>query len=152
MSERDGTATTAAIELLESLMRGGHVADARADDALATVGLTATKWFTLRHLVEAGGSLSLGDAAQQLSCAKSNVTQLIDRLERDGLARRVPDSVDRRSIFAQITDEGRRRYLAGSRVMGRLESALTDELTPAERAVLLRVLSRLHREVPHLNE
>src|SRR5258708_37936029 len=109
MSERNGTATTATIELREALMRGGHVADARADDALATVGLTASKWFTLKRLVEAGGSLSLGDAAQQLACARSNVTQLIDRLERDGLVHRVPDSVDRRSIFAQITDEGRRR-------------------------------------------
>jgi DNA-binding MarR family transcriptional regulator len=147
MSERGATTTTSTIELLESLMRAGHVADARADDALAAVGLTATKWFALKRLVEAGGSLSLGDAAQRLACAKSNVTQLIDRLERDGLVRRVPDSIDRRSILAQITDEGRRRYVAGLRAFGPLESSLAGALTQTERDILIRALGRLYQEV-----
>jgi DNA-binding MarR family transcriptional regulator len=152
MNDRDATTMGATIKLLESLMRGAHVADIRADDALATVGLTATKWFALRRLVEAGGSMSLGDAALCLACARSNVTQLIDRLERDGLVRRVPDPIDRRSILAQITDAGRQRYQAGWRAMGKLESSLTDALTPAERDLLLRALSKLVRVEEHVSE
>ena len=34
------------------------------------------------------------------------MTQLVDRLEADGLVRRVADPTDRRSVKAEITDEG----------------------------------------------
>ncbi|MEV4391364.1 MarR family transcriptional regulator [Nonomuraea sp. NPDC049607] len=55
----------------------------------------------------AGGGISIGDLAQAAGVSSRNVTGLVDTLERDGLARRVQDSRDRRSVLAMITDEGR---------------------------------------------
>jgi DNA-binding MarR family transcriptional regulator len=143
MNEPDPLATEATVALIFALMHGGRVVEGRVDDALATVGLSSPKWIVLQRLVEAGGSLSLGHAAERLACAKSNVTQLVDRLEREGLVQRVPDPLDRRSIFAQITEEGRRRYRAGWQVLGALADGLAAPFTPAERDQLARVLERL---------
>ncbi|SEG93028.1 MarR family protein [Nonomuraea solani] len=50
--------------------------------------------------------VSIGELAQAAGVTSRNVTGLVDTLERDGLARRVPDRRDRRSVLAQITPEG----------------------------------------------
>lgn len=144
MIDHETPGTERTVELLFALMHSGRVAEARVDAALARVGLSSLKWFALKQLVEAGGSLPLGQAAERLACAKSNVTQLVDRLEREGLVQRVPDPVDRRSIFAQITEEGRRRYRAGWRALGAFEDVLEASLTPTERDELVRALEQLN--------
>ena len=149
MVDQRTSAIDETIGLLFALMHGGRVAEAWVDGALEPVGLSALQWFTLRQLVVAGGSLPLGQAAERLSCAKSNVTQLVDRLEREGLAVRVPDPLDRRSVFAQITDEGRRRYHAGERAIGDLGDVLDAALTPAVRDQLVQALGRLDAGRPH---
>src|SRR5215472_14221618 len=149
MVEQRTSAADETIDLLFALMHGGRVAEVWVDGALEPVGLSALQWYSLRHLVAAGGSLPLGQAAERLSCAKSNVTQLVDRLEREGLAVRVPDPLDRRSIFAQITDEGRRRYHAGERAIGALRDVLDAALTPAARDQLAHTLERLDAGRPH---
>jgi len=143
MRKHDSALTEESLDLLFALMHGGRVTEARVDAALAEVHLSSQKWFTLRRIVEAGGSMSLGQAAERLACARSNVTQLIDRLEREGLVRRVPDPIDRRSILAEITEEGRRRYDNGWRALGALEAVLAATFTPGERDELSRALGRL---------
>ena len=50
---------------------------------------SAHKLAALHHLTQAGESLPLGQLAERLSCVKSNVTQLVDRLEADGLDSKV---------------------------------------------------------------
>jgi len=50
--------------------------------------------------------MALCDLSANLLVPPSNLTGLIDRLERDHLVRRVPDTVDRRLVFAQITPQG----------------------------------------------
>src|SRR5438132_12301534 len=103
MGENETTPTGDPPGLLEALLHRGKLAEARLDAALDAVGISVPKWQALKHLVEAGGSLSLGQLAERQACVKSNVTQLVDRLETEGLVRRGPDSVDRRSIVAQIS-------------------------------------------------
>src|SRR4051812_27038415 len=90
--------TEGAIGLLALLINGGRHAEARLDDALVAVGLTFVKWRTLDALMKAGSAIPLTLLAQQLGCVKSNVTQLIDKLEADGVVRRIAIPEDRRSI------------------------------------------------------
>ena len=58
------------------------------------------------------GATPLGDLAEDLDTTPRNVTGLVDHLERDGLVERVPDSEDRRSVRARLTDAGRTRIEA----------------------------------------
>jgi len=52
-------------------------------------------------------SPALGELAESLHCDKTNVTGLVDRVEKLGLVSRVPDSQDRRVTRVTLTDAGR---------------------------------------------
>jgi DNA-binding MarR family transcriptional regulator len=58
------------------------------------------------------GPTPLGDLAADLDSTPRNITGLVDHLERDGLVERVPDSEDRRSVRASLTEAGRTRIEA----------------------------------------
>jgi DNA-binding MarR family transcriptional regulator len=115
----------------------------RLEQALEPTGLSLAKLGALRHLAEAEQPLALGQLAERIACVKSNVTQLVDRLEADGLVRRVPDPEDRRSVRAAITDEGLARYRAGTAAVKVAEASLITELGPTEQSTLSLLLNRL---------
>jgi DNA-binding MarR family transcriptional regulator len=56
--------------------------------------------------------LTMGELAEMLDVAPRTVTGLVDNLERDHLVKRVDDPNDRRSIYAELTDQGRERVTA----------------------------------------
>jgi DNA-binding MarR family transcriptional regulator len=132
--------------LLTGFLRASWRVESRVECSLAGVGLSLAKLGVLGHLVEGGEPLPLSRLAEKISCVKSNMTQLVDRMEADGLVSRVHDPSDRRSIRAAITEEGRRRYEAGSRVLEEAENAYFNSLPPAERERLQSALSQLATE------
>lgn len=123
-----------------------HAAAALEDKvgvALAKVGLSMPKFAVLNELVTAKQPLSLGELATRLSCVKSNMTQLIDRLETDGLVRRVDDPGDRRSVRAEITAEGIVRQGAGSEELDKLHAEFSAAVGAEDRAAFGRLLAAL---------
>jgi DNA-binding MarR family transcriptional regulator len=115
----------------------------RLEAALEGAGLSGAKYAALEQLACAGDPLTLGELAGCLSCVRSNVTQLVDRLEADGLVERVSDPTDRRAIRARVTPVGVERLAAAQRAVQALQSELASRVAPEERAVFLRVLSSL---------
>jgi DNA-binding MarR family transcriptional regulator len=132
--------------LVRMLLGAAQRLETHVETALAASGLTLTKLGILHHLVQTGEPLQLGRLAGRISCVKSNITQLVDRLEAEGLVRRVSDPQDRRSIRAEITDKGRRRYLAGAKILDEQERALLKCLETNERKQLARLLDQLCRD------
>jgi DNA-binding MarR family transcriptional regulator len=130
-------------DLLFTVIHVAGMIQDRLEAALAPTGLSLAKLGALRHLAEANEPLPLGQLAEKIACVKSNVTQLVDRLEADRLVRRVPDPSDRRSVRAEITDEGRTRYEAGMQAMETAEDEVISELAPEDRDELQRLLDRL---------
>lgn len=115
----------------------------RLETALEGVGLSSAKYQALEAMVQAREPLTLSELAGRLKCVRSNITQLVDRLEVDGLVRRVDDPADRRAVRAVVTDLGAERRAAGATAIGRLQSELAARVDPAERALFHRVLSAL---------
>lgn len=138
--EREVVATSA---LVSSLAQVGHMIDHRLDSSLEPYGLSIAKMGVLRNLMEAGGSAPLGYLAERLACVKSNITQLVDRLEADGLVRRMPDPEDRRSVRAVLTDKGREAYAAGQAAQAQAERELVEGLSADDRARLAALLRNL---------
>jgi DNA-binding MarR family transcriptional regulator len=130
-------------DLLATVIHAAEVIRDRLEAALEPTGLSIAKLGALRHLAEANEPLPLGQLAERIACVKSNVTQLVDRLEADQLVRRVPDPSDRRSIRAEITDEGRSRFESGMSAYETAEEALVSELELTDRDQLQVLLSRL---------
>ena len=83
---------------LFALLHTAQGAQDHIEARLDTIGLSLAKLAALNVLAEAGESLPLGQLADRLSCVKSNITQLVDRLETDGLVVRKPDPRDRRAL------------------------------------------------------
>jgi len=52
-------------------------------------------------------SMMLSEIGERMLVTKANITGLIDRLERQGLVRRIRDDMDRRKIRAVMTEKGR---------------------------------------------
>ncbi len=127
---------TAACSFTYHLAHAAQEVEARVERALGEVGLSLAKAKLLRHLHRSKDAIPLGELAEKNSCVKSNVTQLMDRMEAEGLVRRVPDPMDRRSVRAQITPEGRRKYEAASRAIAGAEGKVLEGFTAAERQQL----------------
>ena len=126
-----------------SLLSAAHALEDRLETALAEAGLSMPKLTVLTHLVEAGEPVTLSALAERLSCVRSNITQLVDRLESEGLVRRVSDANDRRSIRAALTPLGEERQAAGAKQLATVQAGFTRSLSSADRDSLRRVLASL---------
>jgi DNA-binding MarR family transcriptional regulator len=116
---------------------------ARLESVLGEIGLTSAKYQAIDALARAGEPLTLSELAGSLRCVRSNITQLVDRLEADGLVKRVDDPADRRAVRAVVTPLGMDRRTEGMRAVGRLQDEVAARVAPAERAMLDRVLAAL---------
>jgi DNA-binding MarR family transcriptional regulator len=130
---------------LFAVLHASSVLEGRVETRLADVGLSLAKLAALRRLTEAGESLPLGQLAERLACVKSNVTQLVDRLEADGLVSRTGDPNDRRSRLAVLTDAGREAHAKGMEIQIQAERELFGVLTPTESETLDALLRKLQR-------
>jgi DNA-binding MarR family transcriptional regulator len=96
------------------------------------------------------GRTTMGELAEMLDVSPRTVTGLVDNLERDGLVRRVDDPKDRRSIYAEITDQGRERVKALWRDAALGQEALTRNFKESElvqlRDVCLRLIEAMNAE------
>jgi len=124
-----------------SLLEAAHALEHRLESALSEVGLSMAKYGVISELADAREALPLSELAARQSCVRSNMTQLIDRLEADGLVRRVDDPADRRSVRAAITRLGEERAAAGARAMKRVQDEFTSAIPPRDRATLTRMLA-----------
>lgn len=138
----NGTARAMPVGLL-SLLHTAYAAQAEVESKLGAVGLSLAKLLALKVLSDAGESLPLGQLAERLSCVKSNVTQLVDRLEADGFVARKPDPHDRRTRLAALTAAGRKACKEGTRVQQETERHLLQTLTRDEAHQLAVLLGKL---------
>jgi MarR family transcriptional regulator for hemolysin len=125
------------------LLDAGRTQFARLEEALKDVGLSAAKYKVLSQIVRSADPVPLRLLAEEQQCVASNVTTLVDRLEADGLVRRVDDPADRRSKRAELTPLGREKAEAGAKVVAEVESAFAESLGPTERLALAKVLGSL---------
>jgi DNA-binding MarR family transcriptional regulator len=112
-----------------------------------TSGLSGPRISLLSVLVFAG-PLPIGKLATIEQISGPAITKLVDGLAKDGLARRVRSSTDRRVVLVEATKSGRRRLEEGrTRRVNAMASAL-GQLDSRERVKVrdaFQVLARLLR-------
>lgn len=117
MRKDDDTGTAWRFETLETTEREiylllQHVSGELISE-LATLlrpsRITPEQYHVLRILRQAGSSgTPLSEIAARSPAGDPDVTRMLDRLEKRGLARRTREAADRRVITAKITSEGTR--------------------------------------------
>ena len=109
-------------------------------------GVHAGQQFILRLLWREDG-LTPGRIARSLDLATPTVTKMTTRMEAAGLVERRPHPSDRRLVRIALTDRGRAlEDVIGAEMQGVTERAL-HSLTPDERALLLRFLGEVRRNL-----
>jgi DNA-binding MarR family transcriptional regulator len=125
------------------LLRKLHEVEEHLEAALEPVGLSLGKLGALAQLAMAGEPLPLSTLAEKCACVRSNITQLVDRLEAEKLVVRADDPHDRRSVRAELTPKGRARYTAALKAVEEAEKQLFSGLSGAKKDELLGLLAAL---------
>ncbi len=123
-----------------ALIHAAQRVEERLEEVLARVGLSCAKFGALGVLVGQDQPISLSELAEKLTCVRSNVTQLVDRLEADGLAKRIDHPADRRAVHAEVTALGRERHATGATVVNAVLQDVAKELSAIDPQVLKRAL------------
>lgn len=129
--------------LLGGLLHAAHQLEDELEERLAGVSLSRAKLKVLTTLVRAGEPIALRELADRIQCVRSNVTQLVDRLEAEGLVRRVDDPDDRRSVRAEITREGRERQARGESLVASQEAEFAARFSTSQRRLLTELFGIL---------
>jgi len=85
---------------------------------------------------------TVGEIAALTGLSQSAATRLVDRLERAGIARRVPVSGDRRRTHIELTDPGREAVERAWEEPGAAFSALLESFDSAQLQTILDYLRR----------
>lgn len=121
----------AAYRTFLELMRCAKWVDTIYNRALKTEGMTVTQYETLLSLVEAG-PLRQVDIVECLGSDKGSVPRILERLEREGMAKRVRNKDDARSMVVEITPVGKRKMVHVLEKIRKVTRDLTQELSESE--------------------
>ena len=108
-----------------------------------TFGDLTPSQFAVLEMLYHLGSLTLGDLSAKALKSGSNMTTVVDNLERDGLVRRERDAKDRRVIYVHMTEAGSRKL---EEVLPGHVAALVDEfkvLSASEQEMLSKLCKKL---------
>jgi DNA-binding MarR family transcriptional regulator len=89
-------------ELISEFRIAGNQDSAFDNLAADRLGLNRTDLHCI-NIIENSGGLTAGQLAAEAGLTSGAVTGVIDRLERAGYARRVPDPADRRRVKLEVT-------------------------------------------------
>jgi DNA-binding MarR family transcriptional regulator len=126
-----------------SIMRAQQIVLARVDGMLRPFQLTFARYEALVLLsFTRTGSLPLGKMGDRLMVHPTSVTNTVNRLESQGLVRRVAHPTDRRTTLAEITPEGRRLVEKATDVLVEARFGL-DSLSDEEATDVTRLIRTL---------
>ncbi|MBP2327810.1 DNA-binding MarR family transcriptional regulator [Kibdelosporangium banguiense] len=149
----DDTGVLEAAAAIRAAARGLERLRSRGTDSR---GLSPGALDILIRLSGTEDGISIKDLAGSAGVSSRNVTGLVDTLERGGLAVRVPDPQDRRSVLARITPSGRTWLEEFRRPTQAAMAAVFRGFTPAETTLLrhlcLRVVENQHQLARYVEE
>src|SRR5919108_713246 len=94
------------IGVVAALVRSAFLVNAVYAESAREHGITSQQGQLLCVLM--GKPYGMGELGATLGLAKSSLTGVVDRTERNGLVRRAPDQQDMRAVRVELTPQGRR--------------------------------------------
>jgi DNA-binding MarR family transcriptional regulator len=129
-------------ELGERYLAVHHRMFRAVNDEMSGCGLSMARTKVLMHLKEHGPTRQSVLAAH-FGMAPHSITDIVDALERQGLAQRRPDATDRRAKLVAITGAGQACLSVAYATRERLLTQIFGALSEADRATLIRLLGSL---------
>ncbi|WP_174494737.1 MarR family winged helix-turn-helix transcriptional regulator [Salirhabdus euzebyi] len=117
-------------ELEKDLRYISHIIKQKGREILNNYPITTPQFIALQWLLEEG-DLTIGELSKKLYLAFSTTTDLVDRLEKNELVKRVRDPDDRRVVRIHLQKKGKE---------------IIDEVIEKRQEYLLDVLERFSNE------
>jgi DNA-binding MarR family transcriptional regulator len=133
------------VEAWAALLRTHAAVLPKLERALARVGLPLT-WYDVLLVTNAAQDrrLRMTELGKQAVVSRERVSRVVTELEAAGLVQRQPNPDDRRSSFAAITPEGRRRLREAAPVyLQAVRDHYLAHLSASEVKALARALAKV---------
>ncbi|MCK5245944.1 MarR family transcriptional regulator [Candidatus Bipolaricaulota bacterium] len=127
-------------QLLAQVCRmSGH----RLRGHMEKIGLHRGQGFALIHLWHNDG-MSQRDLARSMHISPASVTNMLQRMERDGWIERRRDEADQRVVRVFAADKSKKLRVEAKRVFREIEDELGSVYTEEEQTALKRLLTKLY--------
>lgn len=137
-------ATENQVQIFARLLRGLGVMHAQIASRQSSAHSVFNKQEVLTvDMLGVRGSCRMGDVAEHLGVVQSAITSLVDRLEGEGVVRRVRSQEDRRVWLVELTDHGRALYASHESVYQALAARMLAPLDEAEQDTLISLMERI---------
>ncbi|KGG80794.1 MarR family winged helix-turn-helix transcriptional regulator [Caloranaerobacter azorensis] len=132
------------VEAIEKYLRKvDSIIKKKGREILKEYNITGPQFNALQYLIKEG-DLTIGEISEKLALAYSTITDLVDRMEKNGLVVRVRDDKDRRVVRIKVLDKG---FEILQKVLNRridyLEKMLSS-FTEEEKSSLVKNLEKLY--------
>jgi DNA-binding MarR family transcriptional regulator len=121
------------------------------NDEMSGCGLSIARTKVLRRLHQQGPARQ-NALATDFGLSPHSITDIVDGLERAGLAERRPDPTDRRGKLVAITETGEACLDVANATRERALTQIFGVLSEEDRATLLRLLDSLDEAARNLSE
>ncbi|TLS32862.1 MarR family winged helix-turn-helix transcriptional regulator [Geobacillus thermoleovorans] len=118
----------------------------RGREILTNYPITPPQFVALQWLLEEG-DLTVGELSNKMYLACSTTTDLVDRMERNGLVARVRDEHDRRVVRIRLLEKGERIIEEVIEKRQRDLASVLESFSDEEIVVFERCLRKLHQEM-----
>jgi len=136
------------------LLRAGDEAFRVCESNLSAHNLSQGRFTVLMLLMDQSGHTqhpcTPAGLADLAGVARATMTGLIDTLEKDGLVRREPDTVDRRMMYVRLTPKGREALQELLPEYFQRIAALMRPLSENERRTLVGLLDKIAEQATAL--
>ena len=126
-------------ELHFLLLRAFHHSNRLITQQIAVLGLYPGQPKILEYLLEHDGCIAR-DICRDCVLDKSTMTNLLGRMERQGLIVREENGQDKRASFLRLTDEGRALAEQAKEIFRQTDARAARNLSPEEQSQLVRLL------------
>ena len=141
--------SAAIIKAWGRLIRAERTVVGRIEAELKSAGFPSLQWYDVLLEVKRGpgGRLTPREIEEAVLFEQYNLSRLLDRMEAEGLVRRIPYPGDKRRQLVEITEEGKALQWRMWAVYGAaINRFISDKLTDKEAGQLAALLMKLIQE------
>ncbi len=111
---------------IRAVLVSGNELRSLLDKRLEPLGLSLIKVWALQNIVDRD-DVTISDLAHYLDCGRSNASQLVERMERDGLVARKTQPTDRRVSLIVVPKAARELLASSMKVLRDADRHLGEE-------------------------
>ena len=114
-------------------------------ETAAAIGITIEDWDILSTLSCLDGShtMSPGQLSEKVQLSSGAMTSRLDRLEKAGMIKRLPDPNDRRGVQVELTDTSKSLWERAVDLQAAKEKMFAEPLTAEEKDLLNGLLRKM---------